>query len=96
MQRTFHFFDKERSGSLRAAELQAALAALGMAADWEAARAATRSEGGATSGSDGGIALAEFGSLVFALQVSPMLLGSGSGGLGSGSGLGLGLGLGLG
>ena len=67
MQRTFDFFDKDRSGSIRAAELQAALALLGMASDWEATQATIHTDSNATN-SNGGIALDEFSGLVFALQ----------------------------
>ena len=64
VQRTFDFFDKDRSGIIRAAELQTALAALGMASDWEAAM---QTDSNATNRT-GGIALGEFSGLVFALQ----------------------------
>ena len=67
VQRTFDFFDKDRSGSIRAAELQAALALLGMASDWAATQATIHTDSNATN-SNCGIALDEFSGLVFALQ----------------------------
>ena len=73
VQRTFDFFDKDRSGIIRAAELQTALAALGMASDWEAAM---QTDSNATNRT-GGIALGEFSGLVFTLQERAFALGSG-------------------
>ena len=74
VQRAFEFFDKDSSGSISGKELQKALAALGMASDWETVQATMKKY---DTSCNGDLELGEFSGLVDELEERAAKMSSG-------------------